>query len=206
METAGIVVADQVVADQVVADRVVADRAAAGKATASSLAYAIDIGMLDLENAEFYVTPGGFTALKYAGKDYKRIALRRALPIGHPMEYISVADKDNKEIGMIRSLCDLSEKQYGIVVAELDNRYYSPLVYEVKSVKDKLGYVYLELIIGRDDLKYKKNCAVKDVNKNIRMLDDDRLAIFDVDGNRYIVPSLTGLDKKSLKRLEPYLF
>jgi hypothetical protein len=176
------------------------------KATASSLAYAIDIGMLDIQNAEFYVTPGGFTGLKYAGKDYKRITLRRALPIGNPMEYISVADKDNKEIGMIRSLADLSEKQYDIVVKELDNRYYSPTVYEVKSVKDKLGYVYMELIIGRDDQRFKKNCAVKDVSKNIRMLDDDRLAIFDVDGNRYIIQSLAGLDKKSLKRLEPYLF
>lgn len=173
---------------------------------ASSLAYAIDIGMIDLKNAEFYMTPGGFTGLKYASQDYNRITLRRAFPIGNPMEYISVADKDNKEIGMIRSLSDLGEKQYSIVLAELEKRYYSPTVYEVKSVKDKLGYVYMELIIGRDDSKYKKNCALKDVNKNIRMLDDDRLTITDVDGNRYIIQSLSGLDKKSFKRLEPYLF
>ena len=64
----------------------------------------------------------------------------------------------------------------------------------------------MELIIGRDDTKYKKNCALKDVSKNIRMLDDDRLVITDVDGNRYIIESLSALDKKSLKRLEPYLF
>ena len=176
------------------------------KATDTSLAYAIDIGILDLSKAEFYKTPGGFTGLKYAGTDYKRIALRSALPVGNPMEYISVADKDNKEIGMIRSLSELSGDQYKIVTTELVNRYYSPTVYEVKSVKDKLGYVYLELLIGSDDQRYTKSCAVKDVNKNIRMLDDDRLAIFDVDGNRYIIQSLAELDKKSLKRLEPYLF
>ena len=178
----------------------------ATQTTASCLTDAIDIGMLDLKSAEFYVTPGGFTGLKYAGKDYNRITLRRTLPIGHPMDYISVADKENKEIGMIRSISELSEKQRSIVIAELDNRYYCPSVYEVKSVKDKLGYVYFEFTIDRKGLKYKKNCAVKDVNKNIRVLDDDRLAIFDVDGNRYIIQSLSGLDKKSLKRLEPYLF
>jgi hypothetical protein len=178
----------------------------AAQATASSLTDAIDIGMLDLSKAEFYVTSGGFTGLRYAGKDYTRITLRRALPIGHPDEYISVADKENKEIGMIRSLSELDEKQRSIVKAELDKRYYCPSVYEVRSVKDKLGYVYFELLIGREGVKYKKNCAVKDVSKNIRMLDDDRLAIFDVDGNRYIIESLSGLDKKSLKRLEPYLF
>ena len=32
--------------------------------------------------------------------------------------------------------------------------------------------------------KCAKNCAIKDVNGNIRMLDDDRLAIL-MDGNRY---------------------
>ena len=174
--------------------------------TASSLTSAIDIGLLDLRKAEFYVTPGGFTGLRYAGMDYSRITLRRALPIGNPFEYISVADKDNKEIGIIRSLSELRDKQYDIVIAELNNRYFCPTVYEIKSVKDKLGYVYLELIIGTDDNKYKKTCAVKDVNRNIKMLGDDRLVIFDVDGNRYIIQSLTSLDKRSLKRLEPYLF
>lgn len=176
------------------------------KTVAPCLTDAIHIGFLDLEKAEFYITPGGFTGLKYNGSDFKRITLRRALPIGQPMDYISVADPDNKEIGIIRALSDLSEEQRGIVAAELDTRYYCPAVYEVKSVKDKLGYVYFELVLCRDSRRYEKTCTVKDVSKNIRMLGDDRLIIFDVDGNRYIINSLKELDKKSLHRLEPYLF
>lgn len=176
------------------------------KTTASCLSDAIDIGLLELEKAEFYVTPGGFTGLKYGSEDYKRVTLRRALPLGQPMDYISVADHENKEIGMIRSVSELSDEQRSIVTAELDNRYYCPTVYEVKSVKDKLGYVYFELLIGREDHQYEKTCTVKDVSKNIRMLNDDSLIIFDVDGNRYIVNSLAKLDKKSLSRLGPYMF
>jgi hypothetical protein len=143
----------------------------------SSLSDAIDIGILDLEKAEFYVTPGGFTGLKYGDNDYQRIILRRALPIGNPMEYISAADRDNKEIGMIRSVYDLSELQQSIVIAELESRYYSPVVRQVKSVRDKLGYVYFELVISKDGQLYDKNCAVKDVSKNIRILDENRLII-----------------------------
>ena len=86
-----------------------------------SLASAIDIGFLDPKKAEFYVTAGGFTGLRYEGNDYKRITLRRAFPIGKPSEYISVADKDNKEIGIIRSLAGLDKDQYEIVVAELES-------------------------------------------------------------------------------------
>ena len=174
--------------------------------SAPSLEASVDIGYLDLGRARFYKTSGGFTGLKYGEADYPRISLRRALPIEKPSEYISVADSENKEIGILRSLQELSDEQLPIVVDELDKRYYCPQIREIKSVKDKLGYVYMELSLVASDKVYEKNCAIKDVNKNIRVLDERRLLIFDVDGNRYIIPALAELDKKSIKRLGPYMF
>jgi len=167
----------------------------------------IDIGLLDLSKAEFYVTEGGFTGLRYGEQDYRHITLRRPLPIAKPSEYISVADHENKEIGIIQNMADLSSEQLAIVTAELDTRYYCPDVLEITSVKDKLGYVYMELKLARSgEAAHTKSCAIKDVSRNIRMLGEDSLLIFDVDGNRYIVRSLSKLDKKSLKQLEPYMF
>ena len=168
----------------------------------------IDIGILDLSKAEFYVAESGFTGLRYNGEDYKHVTLKRALPIGLPMEYISVTNSENEEIGILKKLEDLSEDQYIIVLDELNSRYYCPEIMEIKSVKDKLGYVYMELIISvsGSDKTHTKNCAVKDVNKNIRMLTDDSLIIYDVDGNRYTIDSLSKLGKNNVKKLEPYLF
>jgi len=168
----------------------------------------IDIGLIDLSKAEFYVADSGFTGLKYKGEDYKHITLKRALPIGLPMEYISVADNENKEIGIIKSIDELSGDQYAIVLDELNSRYYCPDILEIKSIKDKLGYVYMELVlnVSGSDSKHTKNCAVKDVNKNIRMLTDNSLIIYDVDGNRYMIRDVSALGKNSLKKLEPYLF
>ena len=167
----------------------------------------LDIGLMDVSKAEFYVTNGGFTGLRYQGEDYPHIVLRRSLPIREPMKYISVADHENKEIGIIRAIEDLSDSQQEIVINELDNRYYAPHVLEVLSVKDKLGYVYIEMRVQNKSGKaYAKNCAIKDVNRNIRMLSDTALIIFDVDGNRYIIEDLGRLDKNSIKRLDPYLF
>jgi len=174
--------------------------------TLTGLSEAIDLGILDPEKAEFFETPGGFTGLRYDGTEYKRVSMRRAMPIAEPSSYISVADHENKEICVIRSLDDLSEENRRIVSQELDRRYYCPEVVSIESVKDKMGYVYMELRLTGHGEEFSKSCAVKDVTKNIRMLDENSLIIFDVDGNRYIVPSLAGLDKKSLKRLEPYLF
>ncbi|MCL2508755.1 MAG: DUF1854 domain-containing protein [Oscillospiraceae bacterium] len=172
----------------------------------TGLSEAIDLGILDPAQAEFFETPGGFTGLRLHGTEYKRVALRRAMPIAQPSSYISVADHENKEICVIRSLSDLDDENLRVVTAELDRRYYCPEVVSIKSVKDKMGYVYMELRVTGHGETFDKNCAVKDVNKNIRLLDESSLIIFDVDGNRYIVPSLAALDKKSLKRLEPYLF
>ncbi|MDR0554934.1 MAG: DUF1854 domain-containing protein [Treponema sp.] len=171
-----------------------------------NLAEAIDIGWLDLSQANFYAGPGGFTGLRYNGKEYKRIQLRRAMPVQSPEEYISVADHENKEIGMIRALTDLADNQLRIVSDELNRRYYCPEILEIKSVHDKLGYVYMELLLLSGGKRYERSAAIKDVNKNIRLLDANRLLVFDVDGNRYMVNSLEKLDKKSQKRLEPYMF
>lgn len=167
----------------------------------------LDIGLMDTDNAVFYMSKGGFAGLKYEGKDYPHVVLRRSMPIKEPMMYISVADHENKEIGIIRSIDDLNDGQREIVLNELDNRYYAPNVLEIISVKDKLGYVYIEMRVkNKNGNEHIKNCAIKDVNRNIRMLSDISLIIFDVDGNRYIIEDLDELDKNSIKRLDPYLF
>ncbi|MCL2462000.1 MAG: DUF1854 domain-containing protein [Defluviitaleaceae bacterium] len=174
--------------------------------TDTGLAGAVDIGWLDLAKAEFYAGAGGFTGLRYGGKDYKRVQLRRSMPVQYPSEFISVADHENKEIGLIRKLTDLSDGQLAIVSDELARRYYCPEIISVKSVRDKLGYVYIEMAVSAGGGAHERSAAVNDVNKNIRLLDANRLIIFDVDGNRYIVNAIDKLDKKSLQRLEPYMF
>jgi len=167
----------------------------------------MDLGIMDLREASFYVAEGGFAGLRYKGEDYKHVVLRRIMPIDQPLNYISVADQENKEIGIIKSVEDLSDSQREIVEKELDSRYYSPVVLEIPSVKDKLGYVYMEMRLqNKQGKEYNKSCAVKDVSRNIRMLSGNSVIIFDVDGNRYVVPDLSALNKQSLRRLDSYLF
>ncbi|MCL1861998.1 MAG: DUF1854 domain-containing protein [Defluviitaleaceae bacterium] len=166
-----------------------------------------DLGILEIKEAEFYSDSGGFAGLKYKGEDHAHVILRRIMPLRHPFEYISVADHDNKEIGILKNVDDLPSSQREIVKNELDNRYYSPEVLDVVSVQDKLGYVYLELRLkNKKGVEYKKNCAIKDVSRNIRMLSDTSVIIFDVDGNRYIVEDVKRLSRQSLRKLDAYLF
>jgi hypothetical protein len=173
----------------------------------NNITEAIDIGLMDANDIEFKINDGGFVGLRYKGEEYRHITLRRSLPVVMPFEYISVADDKKKEIGIIRAIDELCAEQRHIVINELDTRYYCPVITEVTSVKDKLGYVYMEMRLrGTADTVYTKSCAVKDVNKNIRMLNEKDIIIFDVDGNRYLINDVDKLDKKSRRRLDPFLF
>jgi hypothetical protein len=162
----------------------------------------MDINIMDADKIEFYETGTGFVGLRYLDKDHKRVTLSRILPLNDPDDYISVIDTDGAEIGIIRSISELPEKQAMIVRDELSKRYYCPTVLKISSVKEKMGYVYFDVMIKEKS----KSFAVKDVSRNIRQLDDRRIIIFDVDGNRYIIEDINRLDVKSMRRIEPYLF
>ena len=167
----------------------------------------MDLGIIDVKEAKFYDSEGGFPGLKYKGEDHKHVVLRRIMPMEEPFRYISVADPENKEIGILKSVDELDSDGKKVVLGELDNRYYSPDVIEVISVQDKLGYVYMELRLrNKQGKEYKKSCAVKDVSRNIRMLSNTSCIIFDVDGNRYIVSDLSKISRKSMRMLDAYLF
>ncbi|MCL2839349.1 MAG: DUF1854 domain-containing protein [Defluviitaleaceae bacterium] len=167
----------------------------------------MDLGIMDIKQAEFYATDGGFVGLKYKGEDYKHVVLRRIMPSKQPFNYISVADIENKEIAILKAVDDLPEGQKNVVLTELDNRYYSPEILDVISVQDKLGYVYMEMRLkNKKGIEYKKNCAIKDVSRNIRMTSDNSIIVFDVDGNRYIGSDLKKLSRQSMRKLDAYLF
>jgi len=167
----------------------------------------MDLGIMELSQAEFYPAGGGFVGLKYKGEDYNHVILRRIMPMQQPFNYISVADTENKEIAILKAVDDLPDVQKNIVLTELDNRYYSPEILDVISIQDKLGYVYMEMRLkNKKGVEYKKNCAIKDVSRNIRMLSDNSIIVFDVDGNRYIASDLTKLSRQSMRKLDAYLF
>lgn len=168
----------------------------------SNVTEIMDIGILDPKEMQFFLSDNGFVGLKYLDKEYIRVVLSRTLPFEKLEEYISVVDTENKEIGILRNIEDLSAEQALIVRNELAKRYYCPAVLEILSIKEKMGYVYFDIRIQGGTRTF----AVKDVSRNIRQLESGSIIIFDVDGNRFIIPNYSDLDAKSMKRIDSYLF
>jgi len=153
-------------------------------------------------DCRFYRNANGFLGLELNGTDHKRVQLSRALPFSDPGRYICVADMEGKEIAVLESLEDLEEDARALLEAELGIRYFYPIVTQVKSIKEKMGSYYLDLAIG----EYKKTIAIKDISKNLKQLGSGKIVLTDVDGNRFMIPDVYRIQKKSLQALEPYLY
>ena len=87
-------------------------------------------------------------------KIYERIFLHRAFPFDNPFSYISVLDKDNKEIGMISDLSVLKEEDAEAIKSELNRKYYTPVVKSIISLKDKFGFSYWKVMTDEGELTF----------------------------------------------------
>ncbi len=162
----------------------------------------LNIEFLKPENCVFSFNNNGFLTMNLNGEAKGRVKLIRTYPYSLTDEYICIHDLDDNEIGIIRDLKELDKNSKECAEKELDNRYYCPTVTSVKSVKERMGHFYFQTVIDGKE----KNFTVRDITRNMRFASGDTLLIFDMDGNRYIIPEFEKIEAKSKRLLEPYLY
>ncbi len=156
---------------------------------------------LDRSNSEFSMK-NGFMTMKIDENDYARVFLHRTFPFDKPWEYISVTDPDNKEIGIIYNVADYDTNTEQLLRTELERKYYEPKVKSIMSLKERYGFSYWTIFTTEDR---KVNFTMQDTFRNIIRIGDDKAILLDVDGNRFVIESILGLDKKSQKKIELYI-
>ena len=153
----------------------------------------MSINFLDPEKCKFYLNPNGFAALKTEDKDYRRVRLLRTLPLHRPFEYISVSDMDKNEIGIIKNAADFPSESREIIEKDLAARYYCPEISQIYSIEEKID-------------GFKKTFGVKDISRNVKMLDSGSVMFNDSDGNRFIIPDINALKPRMRRKIEPFLY
>ena len=161
---------------------------------------------LENEELQFALTEGGFLSLKIGEQSYPRVALQRAFPLSMPYEYISVRSvgenrEPDQEIGVIRDIRALPKEKVELIEKELNTRYFTPIIRQITSLKDEYGYIYMNI---RTDAG-SKSATVPNSGNHFIKLTETRILVIDADGNRYEIPDITELDKKSMHLLEVVL-
>ncbi len=164
------------------------------------------------ENAWFTPSEGGLITLKIINAEgveetFERVILRRSFPVSAPNEFISVREPDSRkkgrgaEIGMIRDIRVFDKTTLDLLNAELELRYFTPEITKINSVKDKFGYSYWEVETSAGSV----SMVLNNPYSNIRVLEDKRVLISDMDGNAFIITDPKKLDRQSYRFMEVYL-
>ncbi len=162
----------------------------------------LTLKFLNPSECKFGFNKNNFLCLTLNGEDKGRVKLIRTYPYSLSSEYICVHDLEDNEIGIIKALDELDTSSKADCEKELDTRYYCPTVTKIKSIKERMGHFYFETIIDNKD----KSFTVRDITRNLRYASEDTLLIFDMDGNRYVIPKFSKTEDKSKRLLEPYLY
>ncbi len=160
---------------------------------------------LDKDNSRFEEKNGFLTLVLTENgeeKRYDRVFLHRAFPHELLFEYISVLDDEKKEIGIIFAISDFEPEMSELIVREIEKKYYSPVIVDIKSVKERYGFSYWKVstLDGRDI-----SFTMQDTYKNILHTSDDSIMLVDVDSNRFTIKSISSLSHKSYRKIELYL-
>ena len=167
---------------------------------------------LTAENAKFTRSAGGLISLELKKENgetesFERIVPVRAFPITDPDCYISIREPDTREggkgseIGMITKLSDFDKETETLILEELDRRYFTPVIEKIYNVKEKFGYLYFDVLTNSGKVSFVMN----NPSSNIRVLEDKRSLIYDIDGNCFEIPEVEKMDKASFKKIEIYL-
>lgn len=163
--------------------------------------------VLSDENAVFSLSRGGLLSLTLrVGEEevvYDRVAVLRAFPLTAPNEFLSVRlpnDMQN-EIGMIEKLSDLSGESRALVEEELQRRYMIPKITKISSLRRRGGLLRFAV---ESDLG-KRVLTVRDEASSVRIMEDGRMLLSEMNGCLYEIEDPKKLDKASYRRIEVFL-
>lgn len=164
------------------------------------------------ENTRFSSSVGGLISVNIINAEgneefFERVVIRRSFPISAPDEFLSVREPDTRlkgrgsEIGMIRNINVFDKETIALLNSELELRYFTPEIKRIISSKEKFGYYYWEVETTAGHV----SMVLNNPYSNIRVLEDGRIFVSDMDGNCFIIPDPAKLDRQSFKYIEIYI-
>lgn len=141
------------------------------------------------------------TAIMYSGEKIEALEPRRLFPLSGPDEYISLLSEDGSEKMIIRSISSLDGDSAEAVRGCLGEYYRIPQITSFDGCTDKFGVLKFTVNTNFGEASF----SVKNRHSDIKLLCGKRILIKDSSDNRYEVPDMNTLDKRSQKLISSYL-
>ena len=137
----------------------------------------------------------------YTGEKFTELELHIMFPVTGLTKYIALLDKEGNEIAVIRNIEDLMPESKKVVESCLREYYMIPRItrFIKMSEKFKIWMWTAETDKGICTFEIRNHITA------IKPLYDGRVLIKDANDNRYEIPNVNDLDKKSLSMILPKL-
>lgn len=158
-----------------------------GSTSAAALSFSRDAwGQLHLNDA--------------SGQQHVDVSLTPLFPISDPQHWIAVVDDSGRELACIADPQELSPKDRDIVNDELSRREFMPVIRRILHVSGKAEPTEWTVETDRGPTRF-----VLKSDENVRRLGDNKVAIVDANGVRYLIDDVRALDVRSRRVIEWYV-
>ena len=157
-----------------------------------TLVEASKLKLLDAAMLHFSVN-GIDISLTVEKNTYDRIQVFRAFPLSEPGHFLSVRDEHGGEIGVISDPGELSKENKKLIEEHLERRYLVPKVTRILSTKERFGTIDWVMETDRGKCRF----TTRNLRENSQQPSPGRMIIEDVNGNRYDIPDVNRLSRKS---------
>ncbi len=123
----------------------------------------------------------------------------RCFPWSLPECYVSIRDKDGKEVVLLKSVQELDPASRQLVLDELHDKVFNPKIQRVLEHKNDFGVISITADTDRGRVTFQVRSR-----DDIRFLTPTQALFRDADGNVYELADVTRLDPASRKWLAEY--
>lgn len=135
------------------------------------------------------------------GTEYTEVELRRLFPVSDRDHYISLIDKDERQIAMIRSYEDITPESAAAVKACFNDYYLIPKIKKIYECSDATGALVMKVDTDHGRAEFR----IRNRHSDMKIYPEDRVIIRDSSDNRYEIESLASLDRKSWILISSFL-
>ncbi len=148
---------------------------------------------LDAKKVRITANPDGTMTLKGGGRTWKKVRVRLGRPLFRPDEFAAALEDGQGESALLVNLPALEAKSKAALETHRLRHNLTCKILKVNSLAHQFGSAFWDV----ETEKGPRQFVIRGTSEHVRWLSDDRLLITDVHHNRFEVPSITGLDRRS---------
>lgn len=136
------------------------------------------------------------------GTVHEDLEPKRLFPLNNPDMYITLLNREEREVGFVRDLAELDEASADVLRACFAEYYMIPKVTRLLEAEEKFGSIKWRVMTDRGEISFRIRSRHSDIKK---MYGSNRVIIRDSNDNRYEIEDYTKMDAHSVRLLFPYL-